>query len=176
MITFTKTTPSLYNMQGFPQRKLLSLSVPGSCRSVCSLSPPFSDLGSNTLRLLLSELCNSVGLCTDLRGNVDCKSSPRELFCLLISLFLTNSSVLHMHTDCSGALDWRCKCQLSSTSSVSHFYLYFEAIVAQVIPIPTNMCYSSKQALSISLYTKINLQWYHFPRDCHDFSANWNIH
>lgn len=83
-----------------------------------SASLSFSELGSNELGLLLSEQHDSVEVCTGLLGEADCKCSPGDLFCLLISLSPTNISALHMHADCSEASDSRCKCQHPLTSQL----------------------------------------------------------
>lgn len=81
-----------------------------------------------------------------------------------ISLSPPNISALHMHTDCSEASGWRCKCRLSSTSQLCIPLLFctLRQWDAQESLEPTNMCYSTKQTLSISVCTKMYLQWYDF--------------
>lgn len=120
----------LHKLKGFPYRKLLNLRSLGTVSplSVLFISLCFSvyfhpplllwvgvkrNCGCSSLSDVIVQKCVQA-----LLGNADCKCSPEELFCLLISLSPTNISVLHMHTDCSEASDWRCKCQLSSTSQL----------------------------------------------------------
>lgn len=68
---------------------------------------------------------------------------------------LTNISVHRMHADCSKASDWRGKRQISSTSQLCILLLFstLRQRKNRVGQVPTSMCYSSKQTLSISVCT-----------------------
>lgn len=141
-------------------------------RLFCAFPAPSLSLsggGSNRLWLLLSEQCASVEVCADLPGNADCKCSPQGLFCLLISdeHFWT----AHARWLLRGIrLDVQTSAFLNITTLHPALICTLRQCDAQVSPIPTNMCYSPKQTLSISVCTKINLQWCNFPHNCHNLS------
>lgn len=88
---------------------------------------------------------------------------------------LTNISALHMHAACSEAI-WL-DVQMSAPLIVTSLHLALICTSrqwdAQVSPIPTSMCYSPKQTLSISVCTKMNSQWFNFPHDNTIYPRYW---